>query len=81
MVSVYSLPQRALQNDIADTTKKKSVVANVISRLDALDQSIKDIEDEDDFKVYKAEYEETDAFKVTTENGAIILIDNGTILG
>ena len=71
MVSVYSLPQRALQNDIADTTKKKSAVANVISRLDALDQSIKDIEDEDDFKVYKAEYEETDAFKVTTENGAI----------
>ena len=31
----------------------------------------KTFEDEDDFKVYKAEYEETDAFKVTTENGSI----------
>ena len=35
------------------------------------DEAIESFEDEDDFKVYKAEYEETDAFKVTTENGAI----------
>ena len=42
-----------------------------MSRLDDLDDAIKNFEDEDDFKVYKADYEETDAFKVTTENGAI----------
>ena len=71
MVAVYSLPQRAIETSIADTTKKKAAIASVISKLDSLDESIKDIEDEDDFKVYKAEYEETDAFKVTTENGAI----------
>ena len=42
-----------------------------MGRLDDLDDAIKNFEDEDDFKVYKADYEETDAFKVTTENGAI----------
>ena len=71
MVGVYSLPQRALQQDIVDATKKKQAVAGVMSRLDDLDDAIEGIEDEDDFKVYKADYEETDAFKVTTENGAI----------
>ena len=35
-----------------------------MSRLDDLDDAIESFEDEDDFKVYKAEYEETDAFKV-----------------
>jgi len=71
MVAVYSLPQQAIENDIADTTKRKAAIASVIAKLDKLDDSIEDIEDEDDFKVYKAEYEETDAFAVTTENGAI----------
>ena len=71
MVAVYSLPQKAIENDIADTTKRKAAIASVIAKLDKLDDSIEDIEDEDDFKVYKAEYEETDAFAVTTENGAI----------
>jgi flagellar hook-associated protein 2 len=71
MVSVYSLPQKALESDIVDTQKKKAAIASVIAKLDQLDEAIEDIEDEDDFKVYKAEYEETDAFKVTTENGAI----------
>jgi flagellar hook-associated protein 2 len=71
MVGVYSLPQRALQQDIVDATKKKQAVSGVMGRLDDLDDAIEGIEDEDDFKVYKADYEETDAFKVTTENGAI----------
>ncbi len=71
MVAVYSLPQKALENQIVDTEAKKQAISGVMNRLDALDDAIKDIEDEDDFKVYKAEYEETDAFKVTTENGAI----------
>jgi flagellar hook-associated protein 2 len=71
MVSVYSLPQKAIEADIADTTKKKSAVASVIAKLDKLDAAIESIEEEDDFKVYKADYEETSAFTVTTENGAI----------
>lgn len=71
MVAVYSLPQQAIENDIADTTKRKAAIASVIAKLDKLDDAIEDIEDEDDFKVYKAEYEETDAFSLTTENGAI----------
>ena len=71
LVSVYSLPQRALEQDIVEAQKKKQAVSGVMSRLDDLDEAIESFEDEDDFKVYKAEYEETDAFKVTTENGAI----------
>ena len=71
MVAVYSLPQRALEEQVVETEAKKQAVAGVMNRLDAIDDSIKEIQDEDDFKVYKAEYEETDAFKVTTENGAI----------
>ena len=71
LVSVYSLPQKALEQDIVSAEKKKQAVSGVMSRLDDLDDAIKNFEDEDDFKVYKADYEETDAFKVTTENGAI----------
>ena len=71
LVSVYSLPQKALEQDIVTAEKKKQAVSGVMSRLDDLDDAIENFEDEDDFKVYKAEYEETDAFKVTTENGAI----------
>ena len=71
MVGVYSLPQKAIEADIEDTSKTKAAIASVIAKLDKLDDAIEDIEDEDDFKVYKAEYEETDAFSVTTENGAI----------
>ena len=71
LVSVYSLPQKALEQDIASAEKKKQAVSGVMGRLDDLDDAIKNFEDEDDFKVYKADYEETDAFKVTTENGAI----------
>lgn len=71
MVSVYSLPQRALEQQIVDTEAKKQAIAGVMNRLDKVDDAIEAIEDEDDFKVYKAAYEETDAFKVTTENGAI----------
>ncbi len=71
MVGVYSLPRDALVTDIANTTKTKEAIAGVMNRLDAIDEAVEDIEDEDDFKVYKADYEETDAFKVTTENGAI----------
>jgi len=71
MVAVYSLPQQALEQQIVDTEAKKQAIAGVMNRLDKVDDAIEDIEDEDDFKVYKADYEETDAFKVTTENGAI----------
>ena len=65
------LPQKALEQDIASAEKKKQAVSGVMGRLDDLDDAIKNFEDEDDFKVYKADYQETDAFKVTTENGAI----------
>jgi len=71
MVAVYSLPQKALERDISNTTKQKTAVGNVIARLDKIDDAIKAVEDEADFKVYKAEYAETDAFKVTTSSGAI----------
>ena len=71
MVAVYSLPQKALEKQIVDTEAKKQAISGVMNRLDKIDDAIEDIEDEDDFKAYKAEYEETDAFKVTTENGAI----------
>jgi len=71
LVSVYSLPQRALEDDIVEAERKKQAVSGVMGRLDDLDDAIKSFEDEDDFKVYKAAYEDTDAFKVTTENGAI----------
>jgi flagellar hook-associated protein 2 len=71
MVGVYSLPQKALEQDIQNAERKKQAVSGVMKRLDALDSAIEDIEDEDDFKVYKADYEETDAFTVTAESGAI----------
>ena len=71
MVAVYSLPQRALEQQIVDTEAKKQAIAGVMNRLDTVDDAIEAIQDEDDFKVYKAEYEDTDAFKVTTENGSI----------
>ena len=66
MVAVYSLPQKALEKQIVDTEAKKQAISGVMNRLDEMDDAIESIEDEDDFKVYKAEYEETDAFKVTT---------------
>jgi len=71
LVGVYSLPQKALQRDISDTTKQKTAVGNVIARLDKIDDAIEAVEEEADFKVYKADYAETDAFKVTTSSGAI----------
>jgi flagellar hook-associated protein 2 len=71
MVGVYSLPQRGLEQDVKETEKKKEAVAGIIKRLDTLDEAIEAIEDADDFKVYKADYEETSAFEVSTENGAI----------
>ena len=71
MVGVYSLPQRGLEQDVKETEKKKEAVAGIIKRLDTLDGAIEAIEDADDFKVYKADYEETSAFEVSTENGAI----------
>ena len=71
MVGVYSLPQKALEKQIESTESKQQAIAGVMNRLDKMDDAIQDIQDEDDFKVYKADYEETDAFKVTTENGAI----------
>jgi flagellar hook-associated protein 2 len=71
MVAVYSLPQKSLERDISNTTKQKTAVGNLIGRIDAIDDAIAAIEDEADFKSYKADYADTDAFKVSTANGAI----------
>ena len=54
MVAVYSLPQKALEQQIVDTEAKKQAIAGVMNRLDKVDDAVEAIEDEDDFKVYKA---------------------------
>jgi flagellar hook-associated protein 2 len=71
MVGIYSIPKGLIQKDIEQTEKKKEAVAGLKNRLEDLETALEDIEDEENFKVYKANYEETDAFSVSVDGTSI----------
>ncbi len=71
MVSVYSLPRDQLEQDIDDTEEKVEAVSGLKNRLEDLEEALDAIEDEDDFKVFKATYSDTEAFTATANGEAI----------
>jgi len=71
MVGVYSIPKDLLVESIDQTEEKKEAVAGLANRLEDLEEALEEIDDEDSFKVYKASYEETDAFAITVDGSSI----------
>jgi flagellar hook-associated protein 2 len=71
MVGVYAIPKGMLEQDIDDAEEKVEAVAGLKNRLEDLDEAIEAIEDESDFKVFKANYSDTDAFEATVTGDAI----------
>ena len=71
MVGVYSIPKGYIEADIEAAEEKKEAVAGLKNRLEDLEGAIEAIEDEDDFKVFKASAEETDAFSVTVDGNSV----------
>jgi flagellar hook-associated protein 2 len=71
MVGVYSIPKNLLEADIESAEEKKEAIAGLKNRLEDLEDALEEIDDEDSFKVYKASYEETDAFAVTVDGSSV----------
>jgi len=71
MVGVYSIPKDLLVESIDQTEEKKEAVAGLANRLEDLEDALEEIDDEDSFKVFKASYEETDAFAITVDGSSI----------
>jgi len=71
MVGIYSIPKGLIEADIEKAEEKKEAVAGLKNRLEDLETALEDIEDEENFKVYKATHEETDAFSVSVDGTSI----------
>ena len=71
LVGVYSIPKGMIEADIDAAEDKKEAVAGLKNRLSDLEDALEDIEDEDKFKVYKASYEDTDAFSISVDGNSV----------
>jgi flagellar hook-associated protein 2 len=71
MVGIYRIPKEAIEANIDAAEEKKEAVAGLKNRLEDLETALDDIEEEEDFKVFKADYEETDAFSVSVDGTTV----------
>jgi len=71
MVGVYSIPKGLIEEDISATEEKVEAIAGLNNRLEDFGEALEAIEDENSFKVMKANYEDTDAFSVTVDGDSI----------
>jgi len=71
MVGVYSIPRDMLEQDIVDIEAKVEAIAGLNNRIEDFEEALEAIEDEDDFRVHKASYGDSDAFEITVEGDAV----------